>query len=329
MSVRSRATIAGAGVFGLSAALAALDQGLDVLVVDPTPDGLNASSVAAGLLAPIGEAVFDPDAAAHHGLLVEALGLWPAFAARAGLTLSDAGLILPTESGPALARLGVSAAPQAGGLFVQADPRVVDPPRALGALRAAVLAGGGRIEPRAVASEDWRASDLVILAHGAGGVDDVAAPELSRLAPVKGQIAVLPHGPACGPTVRWPGGYLAPQPGGARVGATMEAGRRDTAVEPHVIAALITAAERHAPGLDRRGAYGQAGVRMQSPDALPLVGPSAAARTLLAVGARRNGWLLAPRVGRMIAAYCKGEDPGPWAARLHPSRFEQGGPDRG
>jgi glycine oxidase len=98
---------------------------------------------------------------------------------------------------------------------------------------------------------------------------------------VKGQIAVLPNGPASGPTILWPGGYLAPQPGGARVGATMEFDRRDTGVEPEAIAKLILGAERHAPGLDARGAFGQAGVRLQTADALPLVGPSAAARTLL------------------------------------------------
>jgi len=328
MSRRLRVTVAGAGVLGLASALALLERDIEVLVVDPEPEGRNASSVAAGLLAPIGEAIFDSDAAAHHRLMADALRLWPAFADGPGVELSDDGLIVPADFGAALTSLGGVGEARATGLFVRADPRVVDPPLALRALRAAIEAGGGRVQSRAVTAADWRAADIVVMATGPGSLDGALPPELRCLTPVKGQIAVLPHGPVSGPTVRWSGGYLAPQPGGARVGATMEVGRRDTEVDPATIARLVAAAARHAPpldglGLDVRGAFGQAGVRMQTPDALPLVGPSAEARTLLATGARRNGWLFAPLVGRMIAAYCKDEDPGPWAAALHPARFDQ------
>jgi glycine oxidase len=328
MNPSLRVTVAGAGVFGLATALALLEREIEVLIVDPQTASPNASVVAAGLLAPVGEAIFDPDAAAHYPLMAEALRLWAGFAVSAGVTLSDDGLIVPVDAGPALATLGVPAEAHPAGLFVQADPRVLEPPSALQALRTEIAARGGAVLARAVTAADWRAADLVVLATGAGVDGPIRvlahAPELRRLTPVKGQIAVLPNGPASGPTIRWPGGYLAPQPGGARVGATMELGRCDTGVEPGAVAQLIAAAERYAPGLDRRGAFGQAGVRVQTADALPLVGPSTGARTLLATGARRNGWLFAPLVGRMIAAYCKGEDPGPWAAMLHPARFDRG-----
>ncbi|MDP3173921.1 MAG: D-amino-acid oxidase, partial [Phenylobacterium sp.] len=53
-----------------------------------------------------------------------------------------------------------------------------------------------------------------------------------------------------------------------------------------------------------------------------LVGPAATPGVLIAAGARRNGWLLAPLVARMIAAYAMGDDPGPHAATLHPKRFK-------
>jgi glycine oxidase len=43
---------------------------------------------------------------------------------------------------------------------------------------------------------------------------------------------------------------------------------------------------------------------------------------LLAVGARRNGWLLAPLVAQVVAAYVASDDPGPFAARLDPRRFD-------
>jgi len=324
MSGRLRVVIAGAGVFGLGTALALLDSDTEVLLLDPHSGVPNASAVAAGLLAPVGEVIFDPDVAAHYPLMVDALGLWPGFAQRAGLRISDDGLVVPRSAQQTLVRLGCAFDARGDELYLQADPRVVDPASALLSLRRAVEAGGCRIETRHVAEADWRTADLLVLATGDGMVERLDPPELQRLTPVKGQIAVLPMGPVSGPTVRWPGGYLAPQPGGARIGATMEVGRRDTVVEPAVVSHLISAAARHAPGIDARGAFGQAGVRMQTPDALPLVGPSALSRTLLATGARRNGWLFAPLVGRIIAAYCKGEDPGPWASALHPERFDAG-----
>jgi glycine oxidase len=46
---------------------------------------------------------------------------------------------------------------------------------------------------------------------------------------------------------------------------------------------------------------------------------------VLAVGARRNGWLLAPLVAQVVAACVTGRDAGPYAARLDPQRFAAGG----
>ncbi|WP_411288459.1 FAD-dependent oxidoreductase, partial [Phenylobacterium sp.] len=64
-----------------------------------------------------------------------------------------------------------------------------------------------------------------------------------------------------------------------------------------------------------------AGVRGATPDGLPMVGWSTAPGVLLAVGARRNGWLLAPLVARIVAAQVTGADAGAYAARLEPGRF--------
>jgi glycine oxidase len=41
---------------------------------------------------------------------------------------------------------------------------------------------------------------------------------------------------------------------------------------------------------------------------------------LLALGARRNGWLLGPMVGEMIVAHLRGDVAGPYAAALDPRR---------
>ena len=52
-----------------------------------------------------------------------------------------------------------------------------------------------------------------------------------------------------------------------------------------------------------------------------MAGSGAAPDVMLAVGARRNGWLLAPLVAQVVTACVTGRDPGPLAARLDPRRF--------
>jgi glycine oxidase len=44
---------------------------------------------------------------------------------------------------------------------------------------------------------------------------------------------------------------------------------------------------------------------------------------MLVVGARRNGWLFAPLVADMVAAYLNGDNPGPDAAVMDARRFEK------
>jgi glycine oxidase len=64
-------------------------------------------------------------------------------------------------------------------------------------------------------------------------------------------------------------------------------------------------------------------VRVTTPDGLPLVGWSRSPGVILAVGARRNGWLLAPLVANMVAAYVTDDNPGPDAAAMDARRFEE------
>jgi glycine oxidase len=316
-------TVAGAGIFGLCAALLVQRRGVRVLLIDPSPGIANASSVAAGLLAPIGEVLFDPSAAPHASLLNAGMDRWPDFAADFGVDLVSADLIVTEQALQNAKQLGVRVRQRNGKAVIEGDARIGDPPAALSSLRRVFEKAGGRVENRALGQVDAAGDSLLVIAAGPGvrGLTHIA-PELAHLTPVKGQIAVLPQGPETGPTLRWPGGYLAPQCGGARLGATMEEGVTDTFVDRAVIASLVEGAKGHVPDLDATGVYGQAGVRMQTPDALPMVGPSILRGNFLAVGARRNGWLLGPLVGEMIAAYVMGEDPGPWAATLHPARFD-------
>jgi glycine oxidase len=147
------------------------------------------------------------------------------------------------------------------------------------------------------------------------------APELSRLTPIKGHILRLPAAAYAGVVVRGPDGYAAPAEGGLTVGATMESGVGDTVVDPVQAARLLAAGQAMFPGLvgtDQVRAV--VGVRAATPDGLPMIGAGLTQRVLLAVGARRNGWLLAPLAGRIIAAMVADADPGMLAARLAPGR---------
>ena len=62
--------VAGAGAIGRAVAVALARAGHRVTVVDPL--GANASGVAAGMLAPAFECVFDAGSAGHYELLLEA-----------------------------------------------------------------------------------------------------------------------------------------------------------------------------------------------------------------------------------------------------------------
>ena len=338
MSGSPRVTIAGAGVLGLTTALALADSGCRVTVSDP--GGANASGIAAGMIAPVFEAVLDPCAQPHLDLLMAARDLWPRLAQRAEIGLDRSGALAvgddawlekvaagfaalqmrPTEVGGDTARglaPGLSEAFDTG-LLSREDWRI-DAPGAIGALAAAAAAAGVTFERRVV-RERGDADVLVIATGAAEGLGEVA-PELARLSPIKGHI-VRVAAPCVGATVRSEGVYAAPGAGMA-FGATMEPGRSDVTVEEGKAVPLLAAGLRLFPGL--RGAPVQmaAGVRAATPDGLPMAGFSAAPGVLLAVGSRRNGWLLAPLVAQAVTACVTGRDPGPQAARLDPGRFRE------
>ena len=143
----------------------------------------------------------------------------------------------------------------------------------------------------------------------------------ARFTVLKGQIARLRGaGPRSGPAVRADGVYVVPDRQGALAGATMEAGRCDREIEPSALEHFRDLACRLFPALATAVINGAAGVRAASPDGLPLAGLSSRPDVHLAVGARRNGWLLAPLIAEIVCARMAGEAAGPWAARLDPLR---------
>lgn len=315
----AKVTVAGAGALGLATALELARQGATVTVYDPAPLGDNASGVAAGMLAPASEAALDPASADHFELLRHARDLWPSLAGSLGIGLDRSGAAYAGEQVGAVAArmraMGAKVSVHGDRLLTPEDWRL-SPDAALKALHAAAADEGVRLE----AKEAWRpTAGPLVVATGAGGAG--LAPELALLTPIKGHILRLTGGPDIGPVLRGDGVYICPDERGAVVGATMEAGVADRAVDPARVAALRAAAEALLPELAGLDARAGTGVRAATPDGLPLVGPGAEPGVILAVGARRNGWLLAPLVARTVAAYLAGDDPGPFAARLDPRRF--------
>ncbi|THD78807.1 MAG: FAD-dependent oxidoreductase [Phenylobacterium sp.] len=339
MTRGAKVTVAGAGALGLSCALALADAGCAVTLCDPDPEA-SASAVAAGMIAPVFEAVLDAAAAPAFDLLLAARDQWPGLEARAGVRLDRSGAMAVGDAAwlagvsAGLVRLGLhgidlprrTATELAPGLstafdhatLVREDWRL-EPRPALAALRAAAESAG--VQTRREAIQDVGDADWLVVATGAA---QGLAPELAELTPIKGQIVRYAELRGAGVSVRAEGCYAVPAADGLAIGATMEPGLADTAPDLEALAPMLAAGARLFPSLEDASFGLSAGVRAASPDGLPMAGFSAAPKVILATGARRNGWLLAPLMAQVVAACVTGRDAGPYVARLDPRRFEKG-----
>lgn len=329
--------IIGAGVLGLCTAVILSRRGHQVAVVDPGEP--NASSVAAGMIAPAMEAAIDNLGLEAATLLRAGRDRWPAFAEATEVRLARRPAEWRGEGAEVIVErlraLGFEAR-RDGDRVVTPEDWQVEPPQALAALRnvlgAAVVRG--RVEKVARDETGWSASlsgetlraSAVIIATGAAaateGLPEVTRKLVDAIQPIRGQIGVTVKQLAT-QVARGPGAYVAPMAKGAVIGATMEVGRRDTAPDPETGRTLIEAAWRvlgRAPeALDIEW---QAGVRGASPDGLPMAGVAPDGSDLyVALAPRRNGWLLGPLVGEVVADAVEGRPPSPEARALDPRRF--------
>ena len=332
--------VVGAGVFGLATALALAGAGLRVRVVTASAPDQTASGVAAGMLSPAFETLLDPPETDALDLFLAARDLWPAFSEEIGVDLDRSGTAAAGD-GAWVDRLaaGLSARglafgrasrndleawvpglrPDAvAGLVTPEDWRI-EPRLALSAMVRRLAAQGVTPEARQATAGDLAGQGPVVLATGPSRDLVALAPELGRLSPVKGQILWRGDRPGPARVIRTEGAYLLGSGGGLLAGATMEAGRADASADPQAQAGL-----RRAIGalvdVPAEGWETRVGVRAATPDGLPLAGASSRPGVFLAAGARRNGWLLAPLVAKIVTAAVTGEDGGPWAERLRPGR---------
>lgn len=318
--------IIGAGALGSAVAAELSLRGRRVAVL--APDEVSASARAAGMIAPAFESVLDQPE--HADILRQAAGLWPDFAAATGVRLYREGAEWrggdPAAMAARLEALGFRAE-QSGGTVLVRDEARVDPEQALVALAesvdrhfgtaVALGEGGGRHEVRTDSGETLRAGAVVL---ATGWAPPACGLVLPPIRPIKGQAMWL-KGPAPERVLRGEGVYVAPRPGGVMVGATMGDGESDIGIDPEVTRTLMDRAIAIWPelaGAELVEAY--AGIRGASPDGLPYAGRLAPG-VHAALAPRRNGWLLAPLVARIVADAMEGGDPDAMAEAMDPGRL--------
>ncbi|QGV81063.1 glycine oxidase ThiO [Streptomyces ficellus] len=239
-----------------------------------------------------------------------------------------------------------------GGLRVDGDHQV-DPRRLTAALVAACERSGVTVHrawaERLVVSRERAAGVVlddgtelaagqVVLAAGSlsgrlGGVPDEVLPPVR---PVKGQVLRLSVPPAYAPflsrtvraVVRGSHVYLVPRENGELVvGATSEELGWDTTVTAGGVYELLRDAHELVPGITELPlTETRAGLRPGSPDNAPLLGPTALPGLHLATGHYRNGVLLTPVTGDVMATVLTTGELPEEARAFAPARFGSASP---
>jgi glycine oxidase len=145
------------------------------------------------------------------------------------------------------------------------------------------------------------------------------------VSPVRGQIVTLRPGRAIATAIVWgEPAYLVPRRDGRLlVGATEEHVGFDCRTTAGGVSTLLAGAVALAPSLAGAELAGAAaGLRPGTPDGLPLIGSAPGLEgVVLAVGHHRNGVLLSPVTGRLVADLVTGKHLPAAAAAFAPQRF--------
>jgi len=338
--------VIGAGLVGLAATLAIADRGLRVLLVNDTRRG-EASPAAAGMLAPTVEpATAGP---AHDFALAARErypGYLAALRERTGvdvplnrlgiirLALDDAEASEIRGSLPEgvrwltsgeVAALEPALASAAGAAF-HPDDGAVNNLVLMRALKHAVGhhervqvigdavteisfdSGGARAATR---DERTLVAPTMVLASGAwsGAIDGL--PRALPIEPVRGQMMSVVS-KALRHVVYGGHGYVVPRADGRTlIGATVERVGFDAAFTEEGVATVRAMGSTIAPSLrDARMLNAWAGLRPMTPDGLPVIGPDPERPALVyACGHSRNGVLLAPITGDVVADVVSGATP--------------------
>ena len=317
--------IAGGGVIGTSIAWRLARNNLRVLLLDAATIGAEASSAAAGMLAPAGE--FDDPSMLEFAS--RSLAAYPEFVrsieADSGLTIefrkTTAVEIALTNTGlskragaTVLARDQLRALVPALVPMLRPDTNeaIVDPAGLMTALRAACLARGVRIQEQspigsvAVTASDVQVSQhtarFAVLAAGAWSSSiaitiDGQPQALPRSFPIKGHLLGfrLPAG-SLAATVRHDHTYILQRADGFTIaGSSTEDAGYDRTIKPQIVSEIAARASALIPALAAlKPESVWTGFRPATDAAAPHIGRFQSSRLWLAYGHYRNGILLAP-----------------------------------
>ena len=240
--------------------------------------------------------------ALHHGLglpaealpLDEALEIEPALSRH-----TQAAALLPQECALDSRALtdAVLAAAVARGAVVLAGVGVES-----------LIVNGARVEGVIAAGHRF-AADHVILAAGAFSSRLDAARRYAPTRPVRGQmVALLSSAPPIRRVLRSTRGYIVPRddarPQRLVAGSTLENAGYEKRVTPEGIARVLEAAQEIVPDLAAAEIVETwSGLRPDTPDHLPILGPTELEGLTIATGHFRNGILLAPITAKLIAEW--------------------------
>lgn len=272
------------------------------------------------------EALFDPDAenkmaaviAEHHklGLDTEILHIEDAAVLERHLSHSvRAAAILRQEAAidnRAFTRAILRAA-ELSGVEFRADSRV----------EALQLDGAGKCAGVIVAGEGISAEHVVIAAGFASSTIEGIA-KYAPTIPMRGQMVALQSEKIdLHRVIRSERGYIVPRGNGRCVtGSTIENVGIEKRVTPQGIGKILSAAVEMIPALgDAAIAETWCGLRPDTPDHLPSLGPTNIEGLLIATGHFRNGILLAPITAKLIAEWITNQKTSvDWGA-FSPMRF--------
>jgi glycine oxidase ThiO len=343
-------------LIGLASAAALAERGVSVTLISDHRRG-EASPAAAGMLAPSVERATGP----AHDFAVAARDRYPAYVAflaeRTGIQvpLNRLGILqvalgakgikglkktaLPTarwlgarelrELEPALSHgVGAMFNPDDGAVDNRVLVNALETLAARSAMIAIVDGAVVGIDPeKSSASATTKSGTVyhaarVILAAGAWAGEIPGAPLARAVEPGRGQLVSY----AIAPTrhvAYGPRGYIVPRGDSTIGGSTMEKVAFDADTTAPGITKVRTAAEEICPSLAAGGiARSWAGLRPMTPDTLPLIGTDPRHESLIyACGHGRNGVLMAPLTGDLIADLVTGTPLSHDLSQFRPDRF--------
>jgi glycine oxidase len=189
----------------------------------------------------------------------------------------------------------------------------------------AITLAGGRSSGVMIAGERLAARHVVIAA-GCFSSEIAGIDRYAPVRPVRGQMVAL-HSEHVDlrHVIRSKRGYIVPRGAGICViGSTLENAGFNKRITPAGIAQILAAALEIAPGLrDAEMTESWSGLRPDTPDHMPALGPTDVEGLWIATGHYRNGILLAPITAKLIASWITGERLAISCEAFSPLRFAE------